>query len=56
MLAQLWDFERQNGLNGAIIILHLGTQDIRTDKLYRHLPGILDSLKARGYSPYRIDR
>ncbi len=50
MLRQLFDYEKTHGLNGTNIILHLGTQDIRTDKLYRHLPAIIDTLKARGYT------
>lgn len=56
MLAHLWDFEERRGLNGAVIILHLGTQPARTDKLYRHLPEIIDTLRARGYSVERVDR
>lgn len=54
MLDQLWEYEEENGLNGAMIILHLGTEPARTDKLYYHLPEILDSLQARGYSVRRL--
>lgn len=54
MLHQLYDHERREGLAGAFIILHLGTQDVRTDKLYHHLPAILDSLGALGYSISRL--
>lgn len=49
MLDELYQTEKQRGLNGAIIILHLGTQDVRTDKLYHHLDAIVDTLTARGY-------
>lgn len=51
MIDQLLDFETDHGLNGAIIILHLGTQDERTDKLYSHLPMLLDTLISLGYHP-----
>ncbi|MBD5178041.1 MAG: polysaccharide deacetylase family protein [Bacteroidales bacterium] len=50
MLEQLFTYEATHNLNGAIIIIHLGTQDARTDKLYFHLPEILDTLTARGYT------
>ncbi len=56
MLRQLWDFEERRGLNGAVVILHLGTQPARTDKLYHHLPAIIDTLRARGYTIERVDR
>lgn len=49
MLGQLYAYERARGLNGAIIILHLGTRDERTDKLYDHLGAIIDTLTVRGY-------
>lgn len=51
MLDQLFSYEEAHNLNGAIIIIHLGTQDARTDKLYHHLPAILDTLISRGYAP-----
>lgn len=36
--------------DGAIIIVHLGTQDARTDKFYTRLPEMLDTLSARGFN------
>ncbi len=56
MLRQLWEYEEEHGLNGSLIIVHLGTQEARTDKLYSHLPEILDSLAARGYAIERVDK
>lgn len=56
MLTQLFDCEREHGLRGAIIIIHLGTQDARPDKLYNHLPAIFDTLTARGYTPVPLPR
>ena len=49
LLEQLYKFEREEGMNGVIFIVHLGTHPMRTDKFYRHLPGILDSLTTLGY-------
>lgn len=38
-----------NGLNGAVILIHPGTQDSRTDKLYLRLDEIIKKLKQKGY-------
>ncbi len=48
------DYEARKGVDGAIIILHLGTQDVRTDKFYHRLPALIDTLAARGYQPVRL--
>jgi len=56
MWRQLMDRERTHGLRGAVIILHPGTQDIRTDKFYYRLGDIIDTLTARGYAFHRLDR
>ena len=37
------------GLNGFILFIHIGTDPRRTDKLYNHLPGLIQKLKKRGY-------
>lgn len=42
-------------LDGGFVILHLGTQNSRTDKFYHHLPEMLDSLRSRGYSLTPLD-
>lgn len=39
-----------NGLNGFLLLLHIGTHPSRTDKLYHHLPELIDTLRARGYT------
>lgn len=54
IIDQLFDFERRRGLNGVFLIFHLGTQDLRTDKLYDHMPMILDSLTSLGYTFDRL--
>lgn len=54
IINQLFDFERRNSLNGSFVIIHLGTQDMRTDKFYDHMPMVLDSLSSLGYSFERL--
>lgn len=54
LLNQLYEFERDHTLNGAFLIVHLGTDSARHDKFYRYLPSILDSLTTLGYSFERL--
>ena len=43
--------EKKQGLNGHILLLHLGTDANRTDKFYdKYLGRLLDYLKKQGYS------
>lgn len=51
------NFERQsrNGLNGFILLLHIGTHPKRTDKYYYRLPQLLRTLKEKNYLLVRID-
>ena len=41
--------EKKEGLNGHIMLIHLGTEDTRTDKFYARLPELIRTLKRRGY-------
>jgi len=43
------------GLNGAILLLHLGTDPRRTDKFYLRLPQLLKFLRDKGYQFQTID-
>lgn len=43
------------GLNGAILLLHLGTDPRRTDKFYFRLPQLLKFLRDKGYQFQTID-
>ena len=45
-----------SGLNGFILLLHIGTSPLRTDKFYKRLPQLLKWLRKRGYEPVRIDQ
>lgn len=51
ILTDLRNFEVHdpNGLNGTMVLIHLGTSPSRTDKLYNHLDELLQSLKGKGY-------
>jgi len=39
----------RSGLNGFILLLHIGTDPKRTDKFYTRLPALITYLKAKGY-------
>lgn len=51
------DFEgsSSSGLNGFILLIHIGTAPERTDKFYCHLGELVNWLKSEGYSLKRID-
>jgi len=51
-------YERSDphGLNGFILLIHIGTDPERTDKFYLKLGDLIRDLKARGYTLVRIDR
>ena len=42
--------EASSGLNGHIMLIHLGTDDARTDKFYKRLPALIRALRRRGYT------
>lgn len=44
-----------NGLNGFILLIHIGTDERRTDKFYQKLGTLIDELEQKGYSFVRID-
>ena len=43
------------GLNGFILLVHIGTDPERTDKFYLRLGDLIRELKSRGYAFARID-
>lgn len=49
LINQLYTFEKENGLNGSIFLIHPGTQHERTDKLYLRLDEIIKTLMKKGY-------
>ena len=44
-----------HGLNGFILLVHIGTDPRRADKFYRYLPELIHELKADGYRFVKID-
>lgn len=52
LLNRLWRFESSDTsrLNGAIMLIHLGTHPDRTDKFYQYLEKLIIQLKDKGYN------
>jgi endoglucanase len=44
-----------SGLNGFILLIHIGTDERRTDKFYLKLDTLLNELVSKGYSFLKID-
>ncbi len=41
--------QTNEGLNGFILLMHLGTDPRRKDKFYKYLPRLINEMKSRGY-------
>jgi peptidoglycan/xylan/chitin deacetylase (PgdA/CDA1 family) len=56
LIEKLKDFEssQPEGLNGAFVLIHLGTDPKRTDKLYDKLGALIDFLFSKGYGFKRL--
>lgn len=50
-----YESSRPDGLNGFILLMHIGTSPLRKDKLYDKFPLILEFLKGRSYQLVKID-
>lgn len=44
-----------SGLNGFILLMHIGTAPKRNDKFYHRLPQLIDWTKKKGYKMVRVD-
>lgn len=57
IFSSIIDYENRspNGMNGFILLVHLGTEPSRTDKFYHKLPELIKVLKNKGYNFERID-
>jgi peptidoglycan/xylan/chitin deacetylase (PgdA/CDA1 family) len=53
----IMDYERKDpsGLNGFILLIHIGTDPRRTDKFYSRIDELIDELKKKGYQFVRVD-
>lgn len=49
-----YESTRSAGLNGFILLVHIGTSERRTDKFYSHLDRLMAELLRRGYSFRRL--
>ena len=51
------DFEKKStsGLNGFILLMHIGSDQKRSDKFYRKLTMLIDYLKRKGYQFKTVD-
>lgn len=56
LVQRLLRFEARQGLHGAMVLVHVGTDPRRTDKLFERLPMLIDTLRGRGYRFERVDR
>ena len=52
------DYEKAKpaGLNGFILLMHIGAGPERTDKFYKKLPGLIKYLKQKGYHFQTVDQ
>ncbi|NIG53083.1 glycoside hydrolase family 9 protein [Chitinophaga sp. Cy-1792] len=50
-----YDNIQPTGLNGFLLLIHIGTDPRRKDKFYDRLPALIDTLKSRGYTFSRVD-
>ncbi|MFT4153610.1 polysaccharide deacetylase family protein [Parafilimonas sp.] len=51
-----YEQKSSGGLNGFILLTHIGTDPRRTDKFYYKLPALIDTLKSRKYRFVTIDK
>ncbi|MFL5809704.1 MAG: glycoside hydrolase family 9 protein [Flavisolibacter sp.] len=50
-----YEKKSSSGLNGFILLMHIGTDPKRTDKFYYKLPRLIEWLKGKGYRLVRVD-
>lgn len=50
-----YDQKQSNGLNGFMLLLHIGTDPRRKDKFYERLPELIQYLKKQGYEMVRVN-
>jgi len=49
IMQRIWRHEKQRTLNGFHLLIHVGTDPSRTDKLYLRLPELIGELREKGY-------
>ncbi|WP_321344089.1 glycoside hydrolase family 9 protein [uncultured Draconibacterium sp.] len=54
IMKSIYKVEEEQGLNGAIMLIHPGTEEKRTDKFYLRLEELIERLQAKGYNLKRL--
>jgi peptidoglycan/xylan/chitin deacetylase (PgdA/CDA1 family) len=49
------EYEKKNGMNGFILLIHIGSDPARKDKFYFRLEELVKELKLKGYQFQRVD-
>ena len=52
--SRILEYEKKFGMNGFILLTHIGTDPRRTDKFYHRLDDLIGELHSKGYSFKRI--
>jgi hypothetical protein len=57
ILKRIKEYEAKdpNGLNGFILLTHIGSGPKRTDKFHNRVDELIVWLKTKGYEPVRVD-
>lgn len=50
-----YESSNPNGLNGFMLLIHIGTDPNRTDKFYMRLDELINDLKSKGYKFLKVD-
>ena len=51
-----YERSKPSGLNGFLLLMHVGTDPKRTDKFYHQLPRLIRHLKSKGYQFQTVDK
>ena len=55
IMQSIMSFEQKQGLNGFMLLSHIGTHPDRTDKFYTRLDGLISTMKEMGYEFVTLD-
>jgi len=55
ILESIYSYEHEKGLNGFLLLSHIGVAPEREEKLYLELKSLIQDLKAKGYQFVKVD-
>lgn len=57
IMSRITEYEGKdpNGLNGFVLLTHIGSGPKRTDKFHDRVDQLIDWLRSKGYEPVRVD-